>query len=69
MQWKLKFDSKLHHDEKREILKKHYIKQEPFSKVSIHQMHIPEFVEHFLDSGFEIRIDTKDKALTVYSNE
>jgi len=67
MQWKLQFDDELGHDQKREILKKHYIKQEPFSKVSIHEMHVPEFVEHMLDSGLEIRINTKLKSIKCYA--
>lgn len=56
MQWKLTLDPMLDPDQQREIFKKHFVKKEPFSKVSVHEMHITELVENFMKTDIDVKI-------------
>ena len=56
MQWKLTLSPSLSIDQEREILKKHWVKKEPFSKVSVHEMYITELVENFMKSSIDVHV-------------
>ena len=69
MQWKLTLSPSLSVEQEREILKKHFIKKEPFSKVSVHEMHIPELVENFMNTEIEVHIKSTLKEIVCLPGE